>query len=262
MRRRLLRGIAGAGGLLLAPGTRARERTSAGAPILLYHRFGATVTDAMTVTTAVFESQLRRLQERGYTVIPLNRLVAWITGDIPAPGPRAVAITADDGHRSQYTEFFPLVRRHRIPVTLFIYPSAISNASYALTWEQLAEMKASGLVDIQSHTYWHPNFRKDRRRLAPEAYGASVTMQLTRSREVLERRLGSPVRYLAWPFGIYDEDLMDRARRAGYGAAFTMDRRHAGPHDSVMAIPRYRVTDRDRGRAFAALLGETGQTAR
>ena len=37
------------------------------------------------------------------------------------------------------------------------------------TWAQLAEMKASGLVDIQSHTFWHPNFNVEKKRLAPDA---------------------------------------------------------------------------------------------
>ena len=52
----------------------------------------------------------------------------------------------------------PLIERERIPVTLFSYPSAISNASYAMTWEQLAALKATGLFSIESHSYWHPNF--------------------------------------------------------------------------------------------------------
>lgn len=54
---------------------------------------------------------------------------------------------------------FPLLKKYQIPATLFIYPSAISNASYALTWDQLKEMKETGLIDVQSHTFWHPNFR-------------------------------------------------------------------------------------------------------
>ena len=37
-------------------------------------------------------------------------------------------------------DMFPLIQRLKIPVTLFIYPSAISNADYAMTWAQLAEM--------------------------------------------------------------------------------------------------------------------------
>src|SRR5262249_54229461 len=131
-------------------------------PILLYHRLGPAVADDMTVTTPVVEGQLKAIQEGAYTVVPLSTLLASL-GESPIALPeRAVVIVADDGHKSVYTDLFPLMKRYRIPVTLFIYPSAISNANYAMTWEQLAEIKASGLADIQSHTFWHPNFKTDK----------------------------------------------------------------------------------------------------
>jgi peptidoglycan/xylan/chitin deacetylase (PgdA/CDA1 family) len=103
-------------------------------PILLYHRFGPVATDSMTVTTTLFESQLKYLRDNGYKVIPLRELVDYYLGKRPAPNPHSVVITVDDGHISVYGEMFPLVRRYNIPVTLFIYPSAISNAPYAMTW--------------------------------------------------------------------------------------------------------------------------------
>ena len=147
-------------------------------PILLYHRLGPVSPDEMTVTTPVFEAQLKLIQERGYKVIPLAALMAAL-GDSAAPLPeRAVVLTADDGHRTVYSDMFPLIQRLKIPVTLFIYPSAISNADYAMTWAQLAEMKASGLVDIQSHTFWHPNFNVEKKRLAPAAYEKFTQDQL------------------------------------------------------------------------------------
>ena len=208
----------------------------------------------MTVTTPVFETQLRHLRETGYTVIPLRHWVDYLRGQAPPPPFRSVVITVDDGHRSVHTELFPLVRQYQVPVTLFIYPSAISNAPYALTWEQLAEMKDSGLFEIQSHTYWHPNFKTDKKRLAPVEYERFVEMQLTRSKQKLEHRLGVQIDALAWPFGIYDEELMQTAEHLGYRAAFTLDRRHARPSDKLMALPRYLVTNKDQGKTFARLL--------
>ncbi len=223
-------------------------------PILIYHRFGPVVADGMTVTTAVFESQLRYLKENGFTVIPLRSLVYYFLGKAPAPPPRAVVITSDDGHRSVYTDMLPLARKYRIPVTLFIYPSAISNASYAMTWEQLREIKRTGLFDIQSHTYWHPNFRKEKRRLKSADYAKFVDMQLKKSRERIEKEVGGKVDMLAWPFGIYDDWLMTRAREDGYIAAFTIVRRNATASDNIMALPRYIMTDRDRGNVLGRLL--------
>ena len=223
-------------------------------PILLYHRFGPVVADSMTVTTPVFESHLKYLREHGYTVIPLRQLVNYYLGHGRPIPDKSVVITADDGHKTVYTDMFPLIRKYHIPVTLFIYPSAISNASYAMTWDQLKEMKKSGLVDIGSHTYWHPNFKKDRQKLSPSAYGKSVDMQLKKSKEKLEKELGSVVDMLAWPFGIYDEDLKKEAVADGYIAAFTMVRRHAGTSDDIMTLPRYLMTDREKGGVFMRLL--------
>lgn len=223
-------------------------------PILLYHRFGPVARDAMTVRTAVFEAQLGYLKSHGYQIVPLQEVVAYIRGLGPPPPPRSVAITADDGHQSVYTDLFPLVRRYHIPVTLFIYPSAISRAPYALTWHELRIMHDSGLVDIQSHTYWHPNFRIEKKRLAPEAYEKFVTMQLEKSKTKLDKELGIKVDMLAWPFGLYDADLIKRAVAAGYIAAFTMERAPAGPADNVMLLPRYLVMDQDLGKTFGRLL--------
>ena len=228
-----------------------------GVPILVYHRFGAVAVDGMTVTTPVFESHLRHLRETGYTVIPLRQFVDHLLGVAPAPPPHSVVITADDGHRSVYTDMLPLVRRYEIPVTLFIYPSAISRADYALTWGQLKALQATGRFDVQSHTYWHPHFRREKRRLAPPEYAKFVAVQLERSRQVLHERLGGRIDMLAWPFGIHDDDLIGRAVAAGYVAGVTIDRRHASAGDRVMALPRYLMNDRDRGAAFERLLAGT-----
>ena len=212
-------------------------------PILLYHRLGPAATDAMTVRTAVFSAQLEYLKAHDYTVIPLRRLTDYLAGKAPAPPARAVVICADDGHKSVYTELFPLIRSDHIPVTLFIYPSAISNASYALTWQQLHEMQDSGLVDIQSHTHWHPNFKKEKARLAPQSYEKFVRVQLVKSKDVLEKQFGKSVDMLAWPFGIYDNELISAAQAAGYVAAFYIERRAVRRTDKAMALPRFLMTD-------------------
>lgn len=223
-------------------------------PILLYHRFGPTVAGSMTVTTKVFESHLKYLKDNGYTVISLRQLVDYCLRKGPPPPARSVVIAADDGHKSVYTDMLPLIKKYNIPVTLFIYPSAISNASYAMTWNQLREIKKSGLVDFQSHSYWHPNFKQDQKKMAPDEYEKSVEMQLKQSKAKLEKELGIHADMLAWPFGIYDDRLISKAVAAGYVAAFTIERRHAGASDNIMALPRYLMTDSDRGKTFENIL--------
>ncbi len=223
-------------------------------PILLYHRFGPTVADGMTITTPVFESHMKYLHDNGYKVIPLRQLVDYYRGKGAAPGPKSVVIVEDDAHKSVYSDMLPIIKKYRYPVTIFTYPSAISNAKYAMTWDQMRALTKTGLFDVQSHTYWHPNFKKERKKLSPQALDTLVMTQLKKSKARLEKELGTRVDMLAWPFGIYDDYLVGKAAEAGYGATFTIERRHATASDSVMKLPRYLLVNADSGKAFVQLL--------
>ncbi len=114
-----------------------------------------------------------------------------------------------------------------------------------MTWDQLREMKETGLLDLQSHTFWHPNFKNEKKRLKPAEYENFVEMQLRKSKEKLEKELNVKVDMLAWPFGIYDEELVNKAIEAGYVAALSMDRRHASISDNMMTLPRYLIGNTD-----------------
>jgi peptidoglycan/xylan/chitin deacetylase (PgdA/CDA1 family) len=225
-------------------------------PILLYHRLGPTASDSMTMPTSLFEAHLKHLKEHGYTVIPLRELVDFRLGRGPAPRPKSVVLVADDAHRSVYTDMLPLVRKYKVPVTIFAYPSAISNAKYAMTWDELREVKRSGLFDVQSHTYWHPNFKTEKKKLPPAEYASFVDTQLRKAKAKLEAELGGVVDLLAWPFGICDAELGNRASAAGYRAAFSIVRKPVAVSDEVMALPRYLLTAGDGEPAFARILSE------
>src|SRR5581483_4880932 len=106
----------------------------------------------MTVRTSTFRWQLKYLAEHHYVVVPLRAVIEYLLGRATPPPTHAVVITADDGHISVFTDMWPAVRDYEVPVTLFIYPSAISNASYAMTWDELQSLTQTGLFDVQSHT--------------------------------------------------------------------------------------------------------------
>ena len=228
----------------------------AAVPVLCYHRFGPTKADGMTVTTKVFEAQMKWLKDNGYTVIPMRTLVNYLRGQGPPPPPKSVVITADDAHKTVYSDMWPVVRKYKMPVTLFIYPSCVSNphAPYAMSWQQLAELQKTGMFDMQSHTFWHPNFKKEKKKLKPEEYQKLVDTQLKKSKAILEKKFGTTVDLLAWPFGIYDDELEKDAAKAGYVVAFSIDRRHASKAEKITSQPRYLMTNGDGTKNFAAII--------
>jgi peptidoglycan/xylan/chitin deacetylase (PgdA/CDA1 family) len=225
-------------------------------PILLYHRFGPAVVDGMTIKTSVFEEHLKYLRDNGYTVIPLRKLVDYYLKKGPAPAPKSVVIVEDDAHKSVYSDMLPLAKKYNVPVTVFVYPSAISNAKYAMTWEQLKTLQKNGF-DIQSHTFWHPNFKRDKKKMSPAEFEKSVHTQLNKSKARLEEKLGTKVDMLAWPFGIYDDYLLKKAAEAGYITTFTIEAHHANARDQVMKLPRYLLINADQGKSFARIVEGT-----
>lgn len=223
-------------------------------PILCYHRFGNVANDSMTVTNTLFESHIIWLKDNGYTVIPLDTLAKYIEGSIKDIPEKSVVITVDDGHKSVYTDMKAIVEKYDIPITLFIYPSAISNASYALSWDELKELEKGGLFRVESHTLWHPNFKTEKKKLPQTEYEKFVKNQLVKSKNILEKRMGHEVEYLAWAFGIYDEHLEKEAKDAGYKMTFSIDRKHSNRADKSMPQARYLITNSDNPKRFEAII--------
>lgn len=234
--------------------------STANVPVLCYHNFDPTSPGSMTITTQKFESQLKWLKDNGYTVIPMKELVSYLEGKTPKIPAKSVVITVDDGKLSVYKYMLPIVRKYDVPVTLFVYPSAISNASYAMTWDQLRELQKTGLFDIQSHTYWHPNFKQEKKRLSPSEYQKLVHTQLASSKKVLDQKLNTNVTVLAWPYGIYDAQLEQAAADAGYVMAFSIDERLANKTEKSMSQPRYMITTQNMNEFAAIVSGQAPAT--
>lgn len=223
-------------------------------PILCYHNFNPTRPGSMNLRPQKLEAQIQWLQAHGFTVVPLQQAVDYLQGKAVKMPQKPVVITADDGWQSVYTYLVPLAKKYRIPVTLFIYPQTISSGKNAMTWEQLKELQQTGLFDIQSHTYWHPNFKKERKARSAESYQKFVQDQLTRSKQILEEKMGTKVSYLAWPFGIYDEQLEREAQKAGYVMAFSIDHRHANKNFRPMQQPRFMIIEGQSMATFAGMM--------
>lgn len=237
---------------LFAPAAFSDNATSV--PILTYHNFDPSVPGSMTIDTAKFEAQVKWIKDNGYTVIPLKQLVSYLEGKTATIPEKSVVITVDDGKKSVYKYMLPIVRKYNIPVTLFIYPSAISNASYAMTWDQLRELQKTGLFDVQGHTYWHPNFNHDKKNMLPADFKKNLDTQLVKSKKVIEQKMGTPVTLLAWPFGIYNNELEQAAQKAGYEMAFSIDGRPASRSENNMSQPRYLIVEGDSMQTFESII--------
>lgn len=191
-------------------------------PVLCYHRVGPGLS-RMSVAPAQFEAQLQWLKDNGWHVVRLADLAEFMAGRKALPQ-RSVAITFDDGYESVYRHAFPLLKKHGMPATLFVYTDFVG-ARDALGWTQMDEMLRSGLVDIQSHSKTHRNLAERQAEDGEAALRAWLDTELRNSKQTIERRLGPAgvqVRHFAYPYGEANEAVLEAMRRNGYEMGFTV----------------------------------------
>jgi hypothetical protein len=133
----------------------------------------------------------------------------------------------DDGFACAYSDIAPVLRRLGYPFSLFIYPSLIGHAAHTLTWNQVAELQRQG-ADVESHTMTHPHLmRRSHPEMTDAAYETWLHNELAGAREVLESHTKQPVRFLAYPYGDYDDGVAKAAASDGYVLALTSE---SGPN--------------------------------
>lgn len=187
--------------------------------VLCYHRFD-NGRSKLSVSGRDFDEQMAYLAANGYHVIALKDVPAILRGEMPMP-PNAVAITIDDGYRSTYETAFPILARHGFPATVFLYTN-FAGLPAAMTWAQLKEMTASGLIDVQPHSKSHANLSLRGPNESDREYAERVREEIQTSRAEIERRLGHSVYAFAYPYGDANETVVHLIKRSGIGVAFTV----------------------------------------
>lgn len=169
-------------------------------PILMYHGVTDDVWGGsdLFVSPSRLEEQLRYLEENGFTTIWFSDLARLDQIEKP------VMLTFDDGYMDNYTELYPLLRKYQAKATIFVITDTIDLNPRNLTSDQIRELSASGLVEIQSHTVTHPYLTS----LTPN----DQRWELAQSKLVLTRLTGKEPYVICYPSGQRGKDTLEIAR--------------------------------------------------
>ncbi|MDE2089190.1 MAG: poly-beta-1,6-N-acetyl-D-glucosamine N-deacetylase PgaB [Gammaproteobacteria bacterium] len=236
--------------------------------VLCYHsvpeRYDA---DPMAVSAVNFVAQLAWLTSQGYRAVSIDDLVAARDGRRPLPE-KAFLITVDDGYENFYKNVFPILKLYRYPAVFALVGRWIENHGGSplddpyfrrqkfVTWAQVREMAASGLVEIASHSYdlhhgvpGNPQgnlepasttLRYDpatKSYETPQALRTRLRADLARNSALIARRTGKRPRVMVWPYGAYNVIGLEEARAAGMAINFSLTDGIARAGD-LSVIPR------------------------
>lgn len=198
--------------LARARGSRAAE----GATLLIYHRLGGGTTDELDLPIEGFARQLDLLE--GRDVVSLDDALDRLDAGDRSP---SFVLTFDDGFEDVYRHAWPLLQQRQLPFTVYLASGYVSGTmrwegatakgspGRGLSWQQLAEMVASGLCTIGNHTHNH---------VPPTELTAQELDLCTRA---IEDNLGVTPRHFTYPWGVpvhgMDDALRKRFRSASTG---------------------------------------------
>lgn len=161
----------------------------------------------------------------------MDELIRWtdpIAADYCVPlseGRRYSVVTFDDGFVSTIENAIPELLSRGIPVTLFIPSGLLGEIPKWMTFdddfiadEQIASETAlkdlpHDLVAIGSHSISHP--------WLPHSTEQEARLELTGSRDKLRILLKREIKLFSFPYGAFNERLLEWCRDAGYDRVFT-----------------------------------------
>lgn len=193
------------------------------AVILMYH----SISDNggfFCVKPAEFEKQANYLKENNFNVISLERLVELLknkNGDIPS---KTIVLTFDDGFEDNFTNAFPLLKKHNFHFTVFLQSGVVGGIKtnkegvkyQMLNVSQIKEMSNSGIADFEPHTINHPKLAK--------IASLDARKEILESKQYLEKEIGKKSDYFAYPFGNYNKEVINMIKNIGFQAAVTVEK--------------------------------------
>jgi peptidoglycan/xylan/chitin deacetylase (PgdA/CDA1 family) len=186
-------------------------------PVLCYHHILETKpTDSenrkvYSVSPSSFASQMKALSDSGFSSILPDQLNDYLVNNIELPS-KPFMITFDDTDSEQFSIGAAEMHKYGFKAVFFIMTVAINRPRY-MTKEQIKNLSDSGHV-IAAHTWDH--------HMVTKYQGADWDTQLSNPKKQLEAITGKPLKYFAYPFGLWNKAAIPELKNRGYELSFIL----------------------------------------
>jgi peptidoglycan/xylan/chitin deacetylase (PgdA/CDA1 family) len=216
-------------------------------PVLTYHRVAPLsavgITD-LKVEPSNFVAELSALDRGGYHTIHQWQLFdALYKGDaLPA---KPIVISVDDGYIDDVTRILPALQRFHMVATFFVITGRMTEPGF-LNADQIRQLDRAGM-DVGDHTAHHVDLR--------QLTATQLDAETAGSRHVLQRVLGHPVYFFAYPFGAFNDTVISAVKAAGFTMAYTTAGGTTESTSSPLTMPRVHVGRAETPSGLISTLG-------
>jgi peptidoglycan/xylan/chitin deacetylase (PgdA/CDA1 family) len=186
-------------------------------PIICYHQIREwRSTDSKSARVYIispdnFRDQIKMLHDSGFHSILPDQLIAYLQRGEKLPS-RPVMITLDDATGPQYDIGLPELDKYGFKGVFFIMTVVLGHPNY-MTKDEVKDLAARG-QDIECHTWDHHPTTKYQDKDWP--------VQIEKPRAELEQITGKPIKYFAYPFGLWNANAVEHLKKYGFTAAFQL----------------------------------------
>lgn len=214
-----------------------------GVPVLMYHMISDWDTPRpLAVSVKDFERQMWYLKKRGYTVIPLERLLDYLQSEKPLPK-KTVVLTFDDGYEDMFLNAVPILKKYNYPATVFLPSNLIGKENIwdikrgkptatILRQEQIQQMMENN-ISFQAHTCNHV--------VLTDVPLSTAKKEIFNSKIQLEEVTKRHVNVFCYPSGKYSSEIKNLVQQAGYSYAFTTQEGLVNKDDDSYLLKRLRI---------------------
>ena len=205
------------------------------ATVFMYHRFNEAKYPETNISSEIFEQQVRYLVEENFNVLPLNELVMFLKDKKKIPE-KSVFITIDDAFRSFYEYGFPILKKFKLPFTIFVSSDFVSDKGESdfMSWDMLKEISQNeGLV--LNHTTDHESLLK--------LEDGEIEMNLKKNQMIIDKRLGPQPKILSYPYGESSIRIENLVKQLGYEMAFSQYSSPISRNENIFRLPRFALNE-------------------
>lgn len=204
--------------------------------VIMYHGLlkDKKLQNEYMIDPAYLENDLKYLTENGFCTIFPSELAECVERCEPIPE-KSVILTFDDGYLNNYTYAYPLLKKYNCKAVISPIGKAAddaenekyrSSAYSQCNWHELEEMRRSGLVELQNHTYnMHTIVNgvqgaEQKNNEKNEIYKKRLSSDLLTFNKRMKEETGCIPEVLTLPFGAGGEAAVSIAKELGFKAVF------------------------------------------
>ncbi len=214
-------------------------------PILMYHSIAkmpkGSFMRGLHVPPKRFAFQMYLLKIFGYRGVSIGELYLHMNSE---KSEKVVGISFDDGYKNNISNALPILKKFGFTATIYLVSQNIGGSNH---WDTINGIKKQQMLnendinqwinsgmEIGSHTQNHTDLTNCSNEVAVN--------EIFQSKTDLEKKFQVPINHFCYPYGNFDDEIVNIIKKAGYQTATTTIRGRSKKANNFLTLPRVSVT--------------------